>query len=453
MQPRDRSSPSSSRRAPLLLSISLFFCSLLLLPNLASAGTSLLRIPVSRLNRLEAQPEGNAEPSGPGRPKYRQWRGHRDSKPLLLGTAARLGLFSDHVGSQESGLQSALGSLAAAPEVIKLRNQYNSVYYGDIMVGTPPQKISVIFDTGSADFWLSTQPGKAGRPDGFYRPHKSSTYYSQHEPFSIVYGSGPISGLFCMDDLTMGGVDLENFTFAEVLNTSGIENWDGSLFNGIAGLGFPRLAHTKGPTLMEALVESGELESPVFGFYLGWDAPGQLVMGGVDPEHVIGDFQYVPLKQETWWAVELTSIGFEGLISMYGTNTAIVDSGTSLIAGPPKEVSAMVAMLGAETISGLHVISCWQQVPDLVIQLGNTTMTLTMDDLVIDVVQDFCILGIQSIDIGTPMWVLGDVFMRKYYVQFDYGKKRLGFALSSTNSSDLSDEDDEDTMIWNGGWV
>ena len=66
----------------------------------------------------------------------------------------------------------------------------------------------------------------------------------------------------------------------------------------------------------------------------------------------------------------------------------------------------------------------------MTVTLGGKDFTLEGKDYVIKA-GPMCLFAFTGIDVPAPngpLWIMGDVFMRKYYVAFDYGQKRLGFA-------------------------
>lgn len=313
---------------------------------------------------------------------------------------------------------------------LPIHNFKDNVYSGIISVGSPGQQMEVIFDTGSSNLWVpSKQP--AGGHKQLYNHSGSSTYKALGIPFSARYGSGPVSGFLSRDDISIGNLKLADYVFAEVTDVSACgPTYMESPMDGILGLAFGALAAEHVTAPIEVL--EGQLIDPIFAFYLGSGSEAnELVFGGVDEAHYEGDFTFVPLYSATFWQVKLDGlkVGDKKVGWRLFNNKAIIDSGTSLLVGPSDDVDAIAKAMNAQKKSGMWTVLCDATVPDLSFTFGSNEFALSLSDLVIQRVDGDCVLGLQGVS-GLHYWNLGDVFMRKYYIQFDFKHKRLGFARS-----------------------
>ncbi|DAZ96614.1 TPA: hypothetical protein N0F65_000180 [Lagenidium giganteum] len=318
---------------------------------------------------------------------------------------------------------------------IVIRDFQNAQYYGDIDLGTPGQTFSVIFDTGSSNLWV---PNRKFGGHHVYDHSKSSSYKANGTEFKIMYGSGPVSGFLSQESLHVGQLCVKDQFFAEVNVTKGLgPAYFMGKFDGIFGLAFDTISVDHLKTPFHRLVQDGALDEPVFAFYLGNNQPGELTIGGVDKSHYTGDFSYVDVISPTYWTVKLDYVQ-AGDQKLSGANKAIIDSGTSLIAGPKDQVAQLAKIVGAHRfIMGEYLISCSANSPDISFTLSGKTYTLTKDEYIIKS-GPICLWAFMGIDIPAPagpLWILGDVFMRKYYTIFDWGKDgskpRVGFATAA----------------------
>lgn len=107
--------------------------------------------------------------------------------------------------------------------IMYLTNYKNSQYVGSIEIGTPPQRIEVIFDTGSSNFWITSSRCK----DPGCLMHKSydATLSSTHEKLGtrveVEFGSGLIEGVFCKDTVRIGQVAISQQEFGEIEKEKG----------------------------------------------------------------------------------------------------------------------------------------------------------------------------------------------------------------------------------------
>jgi hypothetical protein len=98
-----------------------------------------------------------------------------------------------------------------------------------------------------------------------------------------------------------------------------------------------------------------------------------------------------------------------------------------------------------ECSSGFDVatVGCDKPFFDVEFKADGIIYSLNKQDLVHNVqtrLGDVCLLRIQG-DYSLQGWILGDPFLLKYYSAYDFGAKRIGFALASENSNDICDDD------------
>ncbi|GAA5883276.1 hypothetical protein JCM3774_001745 [Rhodotorula dairenensis] len=317
-----------------------------------------------------------------------------------------------------------------------LTNYLNAQYYTEIGLGTPPQIFKVILDTGSSNLWV---PGKQCTSiacffHAKYDSAQSSTYKPNGTEFKIQYGTGSLEGFIDNDVLQIAGLKVKGQDFAESTVEPGLTFAFGK-FDGILGLGYDTIsvAHVVPP--FYNMLDQGLLDEPVFSFWMGSDPEqGEAVFGGVDSKHYKGKIEYVPVRRRGYWEVELEKVDFGGETLELENTGAAIDTGTSLIA-LPTDISEMInKQIGAKKgYTGQYTVECStvKSLPDLTLYFGGKPYTLTAEDYILQV-QNQCLSAFTGIDIpGTPLWIIGDVFLRKFYTVYDKGRDAVGFAVSA----------------------
>lgn len=167
-----------------------------------------------------------------------------------------------------------------------------------------------------------------------------------------------------------------------------------SQYDGIFGLGYSALAVNGVTPPLYNMYYQGLIRKPIVSFYLNRNGTGtggsEIVFGGSDPNLYKSAFVYAPVVNAGFWKLRLDQIivGNSGSMCSYGC-LAIVDTGTSLIAGPPNEIAALHQLLGAkinndlqETIFDCATIS---KLPIISFVVSNTQLYLLPEDYIIKV--------------------------------------------------------------------
>lgn len=259
------------------------------------------------------------------------------------------------------GLGNSLGGYDDA-DIISLKNYLDAQYFGEIAIGTPPQKFTVIFDTGSSNLWVPSSKcyfSIACLLHSKYNARRSTSYTKNGKSAAIHYGTGAISGFFSRDHVTLGELVVEDQDFIEATREPSL-TFLVAKFDGILGLGFEEISVGNAVPVWYNMVNQGLVKEPVFSFWLNRNADdeggGEIVFGGVDPAHYKGEHTWVPVSQKGYWQFDMDDVLVDGETTGFcaGGCSAIADSGTSLLAGPTGVIAQINHAIGATGIVSME---------------------------------------------------------------------------------------------------
>ncbi|KAG0338794.1 hypothetical protein BG004_007085, partial [Podila humilis] len=310
-----------------------------------------------------------------------------------------------------------------------------------MLIGTPPQEFSVVFDTGSSDLWVSSVSCQSSTCMSLRRfnPQRSSTFREDNRQWAINYADNSrVSGVLGSDDVKVAGISVQAQTFGLAsinIGTTGAPDVDG-----ILGLGFDSnsdIGNVK--TLVTNMVAQNQIDEAIVSVWLNKASEqdkdlsngGQFIFGGVDPSLYERPITYLPVTSSKDWQITVDQIfiGRKELAVSSSASNAIVDTGSSFILFPDYLATAFHRAIPNSQFDDKlgWLIPCnlanSRTVGDLTFVLGGQRFSVPISDIVIlqSAFNKYCMSAVDS-------WSELPGHGGQSYVVYDYKNRKIGFA-------------------------
>jgi len=349
-----------------------------------------------------------------------------------------------------------------------LNDWYDSMWIGNVSLGTPPQQFTILLDTGSANLWVpdvscAKKHSKCKQQNRF-DSSKSSTYVKNGTKFEIGYADGSYTkGFLGNDTFGIGDVGnqliIPNTTFAQA--TEEDDNSYDDPFDGVFGLAFQSISvDNVVPPLINA-INLGLLDSPVFTVYMATEgdqvdmsnAGGVFTFGGIDTDNCGAVIDYKALSSVDFWNFEVDSVSV-GTTSCKSDSAVVVsDSGTSLLIGTTKVLKKVAKAIGKKvkwnSSYGVYLVNCDAIYDPITFTINGLQYNVTSQVLNMDVGlgNNQCLFAGYPLDMSSwgIDWIMGDPWIRQFCQIYDVGQTRIGFAPSKGLDSNIAEKKAEKT--------
>lgn len=338
-------------------------------------------------------------------------------------------------------------------------------YYGQVEVGTPPQKFTVIFDTGSGHLLVpsaqcesdackmhkvfTAKNSSTAMPVGWAdEPLKRAADENDRDTKVINFASGDAVAQFTRDRICLGGSTLfcTVADFLEVTEESD-DPFKDAEWDGVLGLG-QSISDAPEFNVFGVMAESAtpKMSAPLFAVYLGRHVSddAEITFGSVRKERMATDFTWLDVSEEGYWQFQFSDFLIDGkptgLCSKYGKRQCqgVLDTGSSLMMGPKGDLDQLLHLLsfGNDTQKNC---SADFKFPKLGFMIAGKPFEMDPNDYMDRSKDDYTPKGMELCwahlmpigDTGRgPIMVFGMPFLRTFYTAYNMKDKKIGIALA-----------------------
>ncbi|CAE7857417.1 CTSE [Symbiodinium microadriaticum] len=396
--------------------------------------------------------------------------------PLKLANARPRGADHAHVSlisterSQNSKARQSKGFRTLSSQRAQAQQLHALQYYGEVHVGTPPQRFTVIFDTGSGQLMLPSArcTSEACKKHEQFAARKSSTatpigwadqpLEKARDDFDrdttvVSFAAGDAVGQFVRDKVCVGSA-CAYADFVEMTEESR-DPFESAEWDGVFGLAQSLSDHVEFnivQNLLKGGLSSGTMKKPVFAVYLGRQVEddAEITFGDYHDNRMASALQWVNVSQEGYWQFQFDDITVDGkptgLCARHGERRCqgVLDTGSSLLMGPKKDLDAILELL---TFQGGTQMPCATSArfPKLGFQIGTQTFEMEADEYMDRSDPEHsdgsgnCWAHLMPVDdTGRgAIFVLGMPFLRAFYTVYDVEAKRIGIAKAKHQSKQV----------------
>ncbi|EKX73733.1 pepsinogen, putative [Theileria equi strain WA] len=235
-------------------------------------------------------------------------------------------------------------------------------YVMRIGVGTPPQYVNPLIDTGSTNTWIVSSNCNSETCTNVHKFNEGSSTFvpidsQENAEIKIKFGTGVIVGKPASDNFEIQGDIVKNQVFGlveqEIPDRTDHNVFKMIKFEGIVGLGFPDMAWNSSLPLYDNYSKTIGANL-IFSLYFSNDKKySALLIGGVDNRFYKEEIKMLPLIREYYWEVQLSELWIGNNKLCCSTNSYVIfDSGTSFNTLPHDEFSKFKTFVPYKNCNG-----------------------------------------------------------------------------------------------------